>query len=137
MRRIAATVAAGFIASAALASPAQAQANYFELLKVVNGNVAAADCNVLGTVLRTTGFINDSTTRSELVTSLNKAVGEDASLRLVAAGTINAAGDRALECGVVKPDPVTPITQAIDFASQMSSQAGLPQLRDLLPAIAR
>ncbi|MEX3504899.1 hypothetical protein [Corynebacterium sp. LK2510] len=137
MRRIAATVAAGFIASAAIASPAQAQANYFELLKVVNGNVATADCNVLGTALRTTGFVNDSTTRSELVTSLNKAVGEDASLRLVAAGTINAAGDRALECGVVKPDPVTPITQAIDFASQMSSQAGLPQLRDLLPAIAR
>ena len=48
---------------------------------------------------------------------------------------MNALGDRALECGVVKPDPVTPLNQAIAFASQLSSQAGLPELRNVLPAL--
>lgn len=135
MRRIATTLAAGFLAAAALATPAQAQTNYLELLKVVNGNVAAADCNALGTALRTTGFVSADTTRSQLVASLSKAVGDDASFRIVASGTISAVGDRALECGVVKDDPETPIDQALKMSSQLSSQAGLPQIRDLVPAI--
>ncbi|WP_342318194.1 hypothetical protein [Corynebacterium mayonis] len=135
MRRITTIIAAGFITAAAITTPAQAQTNYLELLKVVNSNVAAADCNTLGAALRATGLVKENTTRSGLVTSLNRAVGEDASLRLLAAGTINAAGDRALECGIVKPDPVTPQSQAIEMSSKLSSQAGLPEIRNLLPAL--
>ncbi|WP_290341568.1 hypothetical protein [Corynebacterium auris] len=135
MRRIAPTLAAGLVAAAALAAPAQAQPTYFELLKTINGNVATADCNVLGTALRATGFVTADTTRSGLVASLNKAIGDDSALRLAASGTISAVGDRALECGVVKPDPETPIDQALKLSSQLSSQAGLPQIRDLVPAL--
>ncbi|WP_291314166.1 hypothetical protein [Corynebacterium sp. UBA2622] len=138
MRRFPATVAAGLLTAAALATQApaaQAQTNYVELLKVVNGNVATADCTVVGAALRSTGLVNDATTRNGLVAGLNKAIGEDPALRLVAGGTVNAIGDRALACGVVKADPVTPVDQAVLFASQLSSQAGLPQLRDLLPVI--
>ncbi|SDR81905.1 hypothetical protein [Corynebacterium timonense] len=137
MRRIAPALTAGLIAAAALAAPAQAQTqpNYLELLKIVNGNVATADCGLVGTALRATGFVTDQTTRSGLVTSLNKAIGDDAALRLVASGTISAVGDRALECGVVKPDPETPVDQALKLSSQLSSQAGLPQIRDLVPTL--
>ena len=49
---------------------------------------------------------------------------------------MNTLGDRALECGVVKPDQATPLSQAIAMSSQMSSQAGLPEIRNLLPAVA-
>ena len=67
--------------------------------------------------------------------NVNKAVGEDAALRLVAAPTVNTLGDRALECGIVKPDEVTPLNQAIAMSSQMSSQAGLPEIRNVIPAL--
>ncbi|AWB84451.1 hypothetical protein [Corynebacterium liangguodongii] len=137
MHRIYSTLAAGAIAAAALLSPglAHAQTNVLELARVLNGGIATADCGAVFTGLTATGLVGPETTRGELVASLNKAVGDEASLRLVAAPTINTIGDRALECNVVKPDPVTPLGQAIDFASQLSSQAGLPELRNLLPAL--
>ena len=139
MRRLTASLVASLVTASALLtqthSPAQAQTNYAELLTVVNGNVASADCTVLGGALRGAGLVSADTTRGGLVSTLNKAVGEDPALRLVAGGTVNAIGDRALACGVVKADPVTPIDQAVTVASQLSSRAGLPQLRDILPAL--
>ncbi|QPK82788.1 hypothetical protein G7Y29_07910 [Corynebacterium qintianiae] len=135
MRRLSAVLAAGLVSTAALSTPAFAQTNVLEIAKVVNGGIATADCGTVSTGLKATGLVGAETTRGELVASLNKAVGQDSALRLVAAPTINTIGDRALECGVVKPDPVTPLNQAITFASQLSSQAGLPELRNLLPAL--
>lgn len=134
MRRTAPILAAGLI-TAALAAPAQAQTNVLEIAKLVNGEIATADCGAVTAGLKATGLVGAETTRGELVTSLNKAVGDDSTLRLVAAPTINTIGDRALECGAVKPDPVTPLNQAVAFASQLSSQVGLPELRNLLPAL--
>ena len=135
MKRITTALVAGALAFGALAAPANAQTNYGELLRVLNGNVKTMDCNALRTVVRGAGLAGENTTRSEFVGNVNKAVGEDAALRLVAAPTVNTLGDRALECGVVKPDEVTPLNQAIAMSSQMSSQAGLPEIRNLIPAL--
>lgn len=133
-----ALAAAGVLVATSLTSPATAGAdtNYVELVRVLNGNVKTMDCNALRTVIRGTGLADENTTRSQFVGNVNKAVGEDAALRLVAAPTVNTLGDRALECGVVKPDQATPLSQAIAMSSQMSSQAGLPEIRNLLPAVA-
>lgn len=133
-----ALAAAGVLVATSLVSPATAGAdtNYVELVRVLNGNVKTMDCNALRTVVRGTGLADENTTRSQFVGNVNKAVGEDAALRLVAAPTVNTLGDRALECGVVKPDQATPLSQAIAMSSQMSSQAGLPEIRNLLPAVA-
>ena len=135
MKRITTALVAGALAFGALAAPANAQTNYGELIRVLNGNVKTMDCNALRTVVRGAGLANENTTRSEFVGNVNKAVGEDAALRLVAAPTVNTLGDRALECGVVKPDEVTPLNQAIAMSSQMSSQAGLPEIRNVIPAL--
>ena len=135
MKRITTALVAGALAFGALAAPANAQTNYGELVRALNGNVKTMDCNALRTVVRGAGLANENTTRSEFVGNVNKAVGEDAALRLVAAPTVNTLGDRALECGVVKPDEVTPLNQAIAMSSQMSSQAGLPEIRNLIPAL--
>ena len=135
MKRITTALVAGALAFGALAAPANAQTNYGELVRVLNGNVKTMDCNALRTVVRGAGLANENTTRSEFVGNVNKAVGEDAALRLVAAPTVNTLGDRALECGVVKPDEVTPLNQAIAMSSQMSSQAGLPEIRNVIPAL--
>ena len=133
-----ALAAAGVLVATSLISPATAGAdtNYVELVRVLNGNVKTMDCNALRTVVRGTGLADENTTRSQFVGNVNKAVGEDAALRLVAAPTVNTLGDRALECGVVKPDQATPLSQAIAMSSQMSSQADLPEIRNLLPAVA-
>lgn len=135
MKRITTALVAGALAFGALAAPANAQTNYGELLRVLNGNVKTMDCNALRTVVRGAGLAGENTTRSEFVGNVNKAVGEDAALRLVAAPTVNTLGDRALECGIVKPDEVTPLNQAIAMSSQMSSQAGLPEIRNVIPAL--
>ncbi len=135
MKRITTALVAGALAFGALAAPANAQTNYGELIRALNGNVKTMDCNALRTVVRGAGLANENTTRSEFVGNVNKAVGEDAALRLVAAPTVNTLGDRALECGIVKPDEVTPLNQAIAMSSQMSSQAGLPEIRNLVPAL--
>lgn len=135
MKRITTALVAGALAFGAVAAPANAQTNYGELVRVLNGNVKTMDCNALRTVVRGAGLANENTTRSEFVGNVNKAVGEDAALRLVAAPTVNTLGDRALECGVVKPDEVTPLNQAIAMSSQMSSQAGLPEIRNVIPAL--
>lgn len=139
MRRVAATLAAGLLAGAGLLStaPAQAQAqtNIFELARLLNSGIATADCGAVSAGLAATGLTGPQTTRGELVAGLSKLVGDDSAVRLVAAPTINALGDRALECGAVKADPVTPASQAIALSSQLSSQAGLPELRNLLPAL--
>ena len=134
MRRITAALAAGLIAVtgfAGTATPAKAQT--LELVRLLNGNIATANCDSLRTGLTATRMVNKDTTRSQLVMNLNTVVGDDAALRLVSASTVGAVADRALECGIVKPDPVTPQSQAIEFVSQLSSRAGLPELRNLLP----
>ena len=132
MRRITAALAAGLIAVtgfAGTATPAKAQT--LELVRLLNGNIATANCDGL----TATRMVNKDTTRSQLVMNLNTVVGDDAALRLVSASTVGAVADRALECGIVKPDPVTPLDQLFAGSSQMSSKAGLPDIRTLIPAL--
>ena len=135
MKRITTALVAGALAFGALAAPANAQTNYAELIRALNGNVKTMDCNAQPAWKLGAGLANENTTRSEFVGNVNKAVGEDAALRPTQAPTVNTLGDRALECGVVKPDEVTPLNQAIAMSSQMSSQAGLPEIRNLIPAL--
>lgn len=132
---IAATVAAVATTGIINGNQADAQNNTLELVRALNGGIATMDCNSVGTLLRGAKLVDDTTTRSQLTSKLNKQFGADASLTLIAAPTINAVGDRALACGVVKADPATPQNQAIEFASELSSQAGLPELRNVLPAL--
>lgn len=145
MRKLTASIASAAVAFAALTSFAPAHAapadsatapSTLELVRLLNSEIATADCGRLGTTLRVTGMANRETTRSQLVANVNNAVGQNASLRLVAAPTVNALGDRAVQCGVVKPDPVTPMTQFIQMSSQLSSEAGLPDIRVIAPALA-
>ncbi|GAB3081822.1 hypothetical protein [Corynebacterium aquatimens] len=138
--RISHKIALGTIASAAAigavtAMPAQADLNLTQLQQLANGGIATADCNVVKSTLRGTSLVDGTTTRSQLVDKLNTQLGQGTATRLLAGSTVNAIADRALECEAVKPDPVTPQSQAIDFASQISSRAGLPELRTILPLV--
>lgn len=135
MRRIATLAAAGLMTAAAIATPTAAQAQTFELIKLLNGNVATANCDALRTGLTATRMVGPDTTRSELVANVNAVVGQDATLRLASASTVAALGDRALECGIVKPDPVTPMDKFFEMSSQMSSQANLPDIRTYIGAL--
>lgn len=132
---IATAVAAVITTGAVNANQAEAQNNTLELVRALNGGITTMDCNSVGTLLRGAKLVDDTTTRSQLTSKLNKQFGADASLTLIAAPTINAVGDRALACGVVKADPATPQNQAIEIASKLSSQAGLPEIRNILPAV--
>nr|VDG63145.1 Alpha helical Porin B [Streptococcus thermophilus] len=118
------------------ATQAEAQNDLYSLTKILNGNIATLDCNAMKTVLRGSQLAGPDTTRGQLVNSLTEQTRTDARLALLTAPTINALGDRALECGAVKPDPVTPESEAVAFASKLSADAGLPELRDILPAVA-
>ena len=103
MRRIKAAILTACTAAAVAAgtaAPAQAQTG-LELIKILNGNVATANCDVLRVTLRGTGLANDNTTRSQLVNNVNKAVGAEPALRLVTGPTVNALGDRALELSLI------------------------------------
>ncbi|SES31182.1 hypothetical protein [Corynebacterium cystitidis] len=132
--RIAAVTAATAL-TIGLAAPASAQTNVLSLINTINSGIETVDCGTLEAGLRGVGLIDDNTTRSELVKDLNNLVGDDASIKLISAPTINTVGDRALECKIVKADPVTPVDQAIAFSSHMSSQVGLPEIRNLLPVL--
>ena len=136
MRRISSALAAGLIATAAFASTAApAQAQTVELIKLLNGNIATANCDALRAGLTATRMAGPDTTRSELVANLNAVVGQDATLRLASAATIAALSDRALECGIVKADPATPLDQLLAVSSQLSSQANLPDIRTYIDAL--
>lgn len=152
MRKISTSLAAACVAAAAAlgsfapvagaqtapAQPAPAQTSDFvQLIRLLNGEISNVDCGALGTALRVSGMANRETTRSQLVTKVNKAIGADAAVRVVTAPTVNALGDRALKCGIVKPDPVGPFDQFLDMSSKRSSDAGLPveQLKMLAGAL--
>ena len=136
MRRLASLAAAGLVAAAAFAgTAAPAQAQTIELIKLLNGNVATANCDVLRASLTATRMVGPDTTRSQLIGNVNAAVGQDATLRLASASTVATLGDRALECGIVKPDPVTPVDKFFEMSSQMSSQANLPDIRTYIGAL--
>lgn len=106
-------------------------------MKVLNGNIATADCSTLGSALRVTKLVHAETTRSGLVRNVNNAIGPDAELRLVTAPTVNALGDRALACGIVKQDPVTLESQLQQLSSTLSSRMGLPDYWGVMPIAAR
>lgn len=114
---------------------ADAQRDTLALVNALNSNIATLDCNAFGTVLRGAQLVGPDTTRGQLVDTLNSKIATDPTFKLVSAPTVNAVGDRALACGVVKKDPVTPQSQAIEIASKLSSQAGLPEARNVLPAL--
>lgn len=136
MRRITSALAAGVIAVSTFAgTPTAAQAQTVELIKLLNGNVATANCDVLRAGLTATRMVGPDTTRSQLIANVNAAVGQDATLRLASASTVATLGDRALECGIVKPDPVTPVDKFFEMSSQMSSQANLPDIRTYIDAL--
>ena len=104
-------------------------------IKLLNGNIATANCDALRVGLTSTNMVGPDTTRSQLVSNVNNVVGKDATLRLASASTVGALADRALECGIVKPDPATPLDQFFAMSSQMSSQANLPDIRNYIGAL--
>lgn len=108
-----------------------------QLIRLLNGEIATADCGALGTALRVSGMANRETTRSQLVANVNNAIGTDATVRLFTASTVNALGDRAVTCNIVKPDPVTPVDRILELSSKRSSDAGLPELKHIAGALRR
>lgn len=119
------TLATAGIALTALAPAAgAAPIGNFALLALANGQIATADCGVVGGVLRSTGLVNETTTRSQLITSLHQTLGGDIQTKLITAQTISAVGDRALECGVVKADPNVPAgsSELMDIVALLSSE---------------
>lgn len=133
--RIGAAVAATALTVGLAAPAAQAQTNIVGIITGLNNTIDGMNCNVLRLTLNTTGLVDADTTRGELVSALRKAVGNDPQTVLVTSPTITKIGDRALECKIVKADPVTPMDQAVNFSSELSAQAGLPELRNLLPVL--
>ncbi|AIT60633.1 hypothetical protein [Corynebacterium doosanense] len=126
LKRTLATLAAAGIALTTLAPTAGAApvGNTVALLVLANGQIATADCGLVGGVLRGTGLVNETTTRSELVTSLHRTLAGDIQTKLITAQTIGVIGDRALECGVVKADPNVPAgsSQLMDVVALLSSE---------------
>lgn len=134
MKRTAAALAAAALTVGLTTPAAHAQTNVLGLIGLVNQGVENTDCRTLDAGLNAAGLVGEGTTRNQLVATLNARVGDDATFALISAPTINTIGDRALECGIVQPDPVAPVDQAVKFSSELSSQAGLPELRNLLAA---
>lgn len=129
---IALTAAAGTFGAS---TQADAQTNLLGLLQVVNGSLATADCDAVKLALRGTQLVDDTTTRGELVNKLTDKTKTDPTFAFATAPTVNALADRALECKVVKADPVTPEGQALKLSSELSSKAGLPEARNLAPVV--
>ena len=138
LRALVVSATAAAAASVALVPAAGAQdlRATGELLYVINNGIESADCNVVRVPLEGLGLVDDSTTRGELVAELNGLAGNDLTARVLTAPTINAIGDKALECGVVKPDPLDPaalssavmngdFTTIIDTLPSLSSQFNL------------
>lgn len=130
-------IPANTTAARAQTAPQVSPSTYVALIKVLNGNIATADCSTLGSALRVTKLVDAETTRSGLVRNVNNAIGPDAELRLVTAPTVNALGDRALACGIVKQDPVTLESQLQQLSSTLSSRMGLPDYWGVMPIAAR
>lgn len=138
MRRSALALTTVAAATAALFAPvASAQTtNVVGLISLVNGGIETADCASLDTVLTGLNLVDEDTTRSELVSDLNAHVGDDLTIRLLGASTISTIGDRALECGIVQPDPETPfgssqlaeipgVGELVTLSSDLSSTLGV------------
>lgn len=125
--RIAAIGAAALTGLAGLAAPAAQAQDATSLLQLVNGNVKTMNCSTLRVTLNGTGVAGKDTTRQQLVNNLNGKIGDSIALRVMSGGTVQAVADRALECGIVKPDPVQ------DWAKLLgSSQTNIPpQLQQL------
>lgn len=128
---IAAAALTGIAAPAASAQPA---ANAAALNSAIVDGIKKTDCRTLGFVLnelnkRTGGkVLTESTTRTQLIKNLRGLTPEDRKniyVNLVSAQYAHGTADRALECGLVKPDPTIP-----GFDSQLSAQAS-SQLADL------
>lgn len=111
-KTLAAALATATLATAILAPAANAADARTGLLAQLNGDIATADCRVVDFALRGTGMVGEKTTRSELVKNL-RGVSDDTTLKLISAQSVTAVADRALECGVVTPDPQVALSSQI------------------------
>ena len=112
-KTLAAAVATATLATGVLTAPAASAAETRTgLLDQLNGDIATADCRVVDFALRGTGMVGEKTTRSELVKNL-RGVSDDTALKLISAQSVTAVADRALECGVVTPDPQIALSSQI------------------------
>lgn len=98
--------------------------------------VKGTPCELFGPVVEASPMVNDATTRGELVASLRNSLGDEQTVQVAATPTINAIGDRALECEIVQPDVFDPaalssalisgdFTTIIDTLPSLSSQFNL------------
>ncbi|AGS34365.1 hypothetical protein B841_04430 [Corynebacterium maris DSM 45190] len=141
LRTLAVSAAAAAAAASVALVPA-AGASPLNLHTLLGMNEAAvsfvndAHCDVFGPIVKASGMVNDGTTRGELITSLRNSLGDDQAVQVAATPTINAIGDKALECDVVQPDPLDPaalssavmngdFTTIIDTLPSLSSQFNL------------
>ena len=141
LRTLAVSAAAATAASVALV-PAAGANPLLNLETLLGMNEAAVTivndtpCRTFGPIVKASGMVNDGTTRGELVTSLRNSLGDDQAVQVAATPTINAIGDKALECDVVQPDPLDPaalssavmngdFTTIIDTLPSLSSQFNL------------
>lgn len=126
MKRTLATLAAAGIALTALAPAAHAApVGAFAVLTLANGQISTTDCRVVDGALRGAGLVGENTTRTDLAAGLHTMLGGDLQTKLVTSQTIGAVADRALECGVVKPDPVqlpAGSSQVMDIVALVSSE---------------
>lgn len=138
LRTLAVSAAAATAASVALipAAGAQTFGDAAELIGLVNNGIEDARCDQVGPVLRGLNLVDDTTTRGELVADLRSYAGDDATFQWVSTPTINTIGDKALDCGIVQPDPLDPaalssalmngdFTTIVDTLPALSSQFNL------------
>lgn len=121
LRRTLATVAVTAIAVVGLAPAASAQ--------LPGGDaISRVDCGHLNFTLRALNLKDDNTTRSQLARNIRDEAApftlSDPSTWLVSVNYAEQIADRALECGIVKPDPQDPFagsTRAAEIIQEMSS----------------
>jgi len=126
--------AAALTGIAAPAASAQTATTNVTLDSIIVEGTKKTDCGFLKVALNTlngrTGgkVLTESTTRTQLINNLRNLTPEERKNiygNLVAARYAHVTADRALECGLVKPDPTIP-----GFDSPLSAQAS-SQLADL------
>lgn len=125
-RRTAIIASTALLAGGAAAPAAQAQ-NLGGLLGTVgiiseinDAAIANLDCKTTDTILTTLKLKDATTTKSQLEKNIRNAVpAANAGIVFIKAEAAGKWADRALECGIVKADPQTPLSGSTELLGSL------------------
>lgn len=128
-RRVA-VVGATVALAAGVVAPAAHSQNIGDLIggvgligELSNAAIENMDCDTLDWGLNTFGLVDEDTTRSELAKTLRELPLElgatDPAVLIFGKGEADKWADKALECGIVKEDPQTPLAGSMELLGSL------------------